>query len=276
MPELPEVETIRRALTERLATRMIVGVQVLTQRLRTELNPVSLNAAVGSVLGVRRRAKYLIVDFATEPAGATALQIHLGMTGALRIEPLGLAAGKHDHVIWSLDRGEQLVFHDPRRFGRVEAVRLGDDGWPPTFAHLGPEPLEQDFTAAALYAGSRGRTVTIKSWLMDQRNVVGVGNIYASEALFRAGIHPRRGAGQVSRPRYARLVTAIQAVLSEAIAAGGTRIRDFGGLDGSDGRFVRQLRVYGKSGNPCPTCGHPIRSLRLGGRATYYCPRCQR
>jgi formamidopyrimidine-DNA glycosylase len=221
------------------------------------------------ITAVRRRAKYLLVD--TAPGSAL---LHLGMTGVLRVLPPATPVGTHDHVDVALDSGRVLRFTDPRRFGCLLWQPAGTthellDG-------LGPEPLSEEFDGDFLFARSRGRSASVKTFLMDQRIVVGVGNIYAAEALFRAGIAPQRAAGRVSRERYARLAHAVKAVLAHAIARGGTTLRDFLSPDSEPGYFETELLAYGRGGEPCTTCGTPMKGAVLGGRATVWCARCQR
>ncbi len=271
MPELPEVETICRGLEPLLVGRRIAGVITRAGALRLPIDPGLDRALAGKVVQrVSRRAKYLLLD-----CGEGGIVIHLGMSGHLQVVPRGLAPGRHDHVDLLLDDGQALRFCDPRRFG-VLLWTPHDPRCHPLLAALGPEPFDLQVDGEYLFRCSRGRILSIKPFIMDQRIVVGVGNIYASEALFRAGIAPARAAGQVSRARYQRLVEAIREVLQEAIAAGGTTIRDFRGETGRPGYFARELKVYGRDGQPCPVCGRPIRQMRLGQRSTYFCPVCQK
>src|SRR5690606_6498948 len=221
------------------------------------------------IADVRRRAKYLLLDTA---AGSALL--HLGMSGSLRLLPGQAPAGPHDHVDLALDSGRVLRFTDPRRFGCLLWQAPGETH--PLLADLGPEPLEPGFDGDYLFALARGRRAPVKAFLMDQRTVVGVGNIYAAEALFLAGIHPARAAGRIARGRYAALAEAVKQVLAHAIDRGGTTLRDFLAPDGAPGYFEQQLLVYGREGQPCRSCGTRLRGSRLGQRATVYCPRCQR
>ncbi len=217
---------------------------------------------------VRRRAKYLLLD---TQAGSALL--HLGMSGSLRVLPADAPVRAHDHVDIVLDDGHALRFHDSRRFGCLLWQAAG--ACHPLLAGLGPEPLSEAFDGDYLFQRSRGRKVPVKSFLMDQAVVVGVGNIYAAEALFLAGIAPLRPAGQVSRARYAALAEAAQSILAHAIERGGTTLRDFIHPDGAPGYFAQELSVYGRAGRPCPRCGRPLKSARIGQRATVWCPRCQ-
>lgn len=270
MPELPEVETTCRGIAPHTVGRRICQVIVREARLR-HLVPRELpRVATGQVIhGVTRRAKYLLLDCATGH-----ILIHLGMSGNLRVLPATTAVGKHDHLDIVLDSDQCLRFTDPRRFGAVLWLE-GDPYQHALLRDLGPEPLSDAFTAQALVARAQGRKVAVKQFLMDSHVVVGVGNIYASESLFRAGVHPTRAAGNVSPARYARVVASVQYVLHAAIAQGGTTLRDFVGGDGQPGYFSQQLCVYGRAGEPCRTCGAAIKQLRQGQRSTYYCPRCQ-
>ncbi|TLM64494.1 MAG: bifunctional DNA-formamidopyrimidine glycosylase/DNA-(apurinic or apyrimidinic site) lyase [Deltaproteobacteria bacterium] len=271
MPELPEVETTRRALAPLLAARTLTGARVHNRALRWPV-PAGLGRTVAgrAVQVVERRSKYLLLRC----AGGT-LIVHLGMTGFLRVVPADEPRRKHDHVELLLDDGRALRFNDSRRFGAI--LWTADDPLAhPLLAGLGPEPFDAAFDAGYLAGRAAGRVVAVKPFLMDAKTVVGVGNIYASEALHRAGIDPRRAAGRVSRAAFERLVTAVRDVLSEAIAAGGTTIRDFVSSDGEPGYFRISLRVYGRGGEACAGCGAPIKQIRLGQRSTYFCAKCQK
>ncbi len=271
MPELPEVETVRRGIAPHLVGRRIRAVVVREPRLRLPVDPGLPAAVSGRIVdGVGRRGKYLLIA-----SGPGALLVHLGMSGSLRLVGRGAAPGRHDHVDLEFADGRILRFNDPRRFGLVV--------WVPEaplshrlLVHLGPEPLAPDWDGVRLHASARERRSAIKSVLMDARVVVGVGNIYASEALFRAGIHPARQACRISLARYEALAEAVKAVLAEAIEQGGTTLRDFVAEDGRPGYFKQSLAVYGRAGRPCPRCGRAIRELRLAGRSTFYCSVCQR
>jgi formamidopyrimidine-DNA glycosylase len=270
VPELPEVETTRRGLAPHLLGRTVVGLDVRQPRLRWPL-PAELRETLPGqrILDVERRAKYLLVH--TEPGSAL---LHLGMSGSLRVLPASTPVGAHDHVDWRLDSGQVLRFTDPRRFGSQLWQPRGQTH--PLLAGLGPEPLSDDFDGDLLWARSRGRKAAVKLLLMDQAVVVGVGNIYASEALFAAGIHPRRAAGAISRERYARLAEEVKRILAYAIRRGGTTLRDFISPDGLPGYFEQELFAYGREGEPCRVCDTPIRAIVLGQRSTFFCPRCQR
>ena len=269
MPELPEVETTRRGIAPHLEGVRIVRVQVRQPQLRWPVPAEVVHLRQAPVQAVRRRAKFLLIDL---PGGQ--LLIHLGMSGSLRVLPLGTPAGKHDHVDIELSSGLMLRLNDPRRFGSVLWTATPDHH--PLLDQLGPEPLEPGFDGAWLSARAAGRKQSVKTFIMDNRTVVGVGNIYAQESLFLAGIHPSRQAGRVSRARYDRLATSIREVLARAIQAGGTTLRDFTRADGQPGYFAQALSVYGRSGQPCLVCGTSLRATRHGQRATCYCPECQR
>ena len=271
MPELPEVETTRRGIEPWLVGRRVAAVEVREPRLRW---PVP--ADIGTLLPgqrlerVTRRGKFLLL---TCPAGH--LILHLGMSGSLRIAPADAPPEKHDHLDVVMDDGRCLRLRDPRRFGAA-LWSVDDPLNHPLLVHLGPEPLEDGFNAEWLHRLSRNRRVAVKSFLMNSRVVAGVGNIYASEALYLAGVHPARAAGRISIGRYARLVTSVRRVLADAIAAGGTTLRDFVDSSGSPGYFAQRLRVYGRSAEACERCGAPVRSRVIGQRSTFFCPRCQR
>ena len=272
MPELPEVETTRRGIAPHIEAQQVRDVVVRQASLRWPVPTVRLQGELcgATIVAVRRRGKYLLL----ESVVGTVL-VHLGMSGSLHVVDAGSGAGKHDHVDFMLANGRCLRLRDPRRFGAVLWTTR------PVERHkllrsLGPEPLDDVFDADHLFAGSRGRRIAVKAFIMDSRVVVGVGNIYASESLFMAGIHPKTAAGRIGRARYARLVSAIKQVLAAAIEQGGTTLRDFTNSEGKPGYFQQQLRVYGRSGEPCDVCGRTIRSLQLGQRNTFYCPSCQR
>lgn len=272
MPELPEVETTRRGIEPHLVGVRIREVIVRRHDLR---QPVSENLADiegRQILGVSRRSKYLLVEI---DDGSSVL-IHLGMSGSLRISDPAEAWKKHDHLALTLANGKQLRFHDPRRFGLVLRITGGDPMSHPLLKHLGPEPFDDAFDASFLKSACGRRNAAIKLVIMDAKIVVGVGNIYASEALFRAGIRPTTAAGKLTKPRCAKLVDAIRAVLTDSIEAGGTTLRDFLHADGEPGYFKQMLFVYGRKGEPCRVCGEAIRHAVLGQRATFWCPHCQK
>ncbi len=271
MPELPEVETTRRGIAPHLLGRTVTGVRVREPRLRWPVPPALAEGLAGRAIErIERRGKYLLLGNA---AGWALL--HLGMSGSLRVLRADTPPGKHDHLDLVLDDGRCLRLTDPRRFGA--ALWAGPDPQThPLLRSLGPEPLGPDFDAGYLHRRARGRRQAVKTFIMDSHTVVGVGNIYASESLFAAGIAPRRAAGQVSRERYAVLVEAIRTVLEAAIRSGGTTLRDFVDSEGRPGYFQQALAVYDRAGLPCRACGTPIAALRLGQRSSYWCPRCQR
>lgn len=274
MPELPEVETVRRGIEPHVLGRRIERVEVRERRLRWPI-PEGLETWLRgrTVRAVRRRGKYLLLELDDGPA-PDRLIVHLGMSGRLYLVKTPETLRKHDHLDLVLDDGAVLRFNDPRRFGAVlpwdGAVAEHD-----LLAGMGPEPLSDDFAPGLLHQRSRGRRQSVKSFIMDGRIVVGVGNIYASESLFRAGIRPGTAAGRISAPRYARLQQTIREVLQQAIAQGGTTLKDFVGGDGQPGYFAQELDVYGREGAPCRRCATPIRRRVLGQRATYYCGVCQ-
>ena len=270
MPELPEVETTRRGIEPHILGNTLTRVIVHNARLRWPV-PRTLSKALAGlkVESLERRGKYLLLGF---PAGTVIL--HLGMSGSLHLVDCNVAREKHDHVEFVFQDGQCLRLRDPRRFGAV-LYTTRDPEQHQLLANLGPEPLQRGFSGQHLYEHSRGKKVAVKLFIMNSKIVVGVGNIYANEALFLAGIHPKRVAGRLSAERYDRLVQAIKKVLRAAIKSGGTSLRDFTAGDGRPGYFQQKLNVYGKVGEPCPVCGTPIKHITLGQRATYYCPHCQ-
>ncbi len=270
MPELPEVETTRAGLAPHVEGRRVDAVTLRRPDLRWPIPPQITRELPGQrIHAVRRRAKYLLLEATT---GAALL--HLGMSGSLRVLPGDTPLRAHDHVDLRLEDGRVLRFNDPRRFGCLLWQPAGDVH--PLLRALGPEPLSDAFNGDALFALSRGRKAPVKTFLMDQAVVVGVGNIYAAEALFSAGIAPLRAAGSISRERYRRLAGAVKAILSHAIRRGGTTLRDFISPDGAPGYFEQELLVYGRGGEPCRRCGRPLRQASIGQRASVWCPRCQR
>lgn len=272
MPELPEVETTRRGIAPYLSGRRVTRLVVRERRLRWPV-PRALDRALpgATIEAVERRAKYLLL----RTSRGTAI-LHLGMSGSLRLAPPQAPAGPHDHVEIHFDRGPCLRLRDPRRFGALLWIAGADPLRHPLLRDLGPEPLSAQLGGDYLHARARGRHAAVKSLLMDGRVVAGLGNIYANEALFRAGIHPLRAAGRVSRERYERLAQAIRAVLLEALEQGGTTLRDFRNGADRPGYFQQRLRVYQRDGVPCVNCAAPVRRVRSGQRSTFYCPRCQR
>jgi formamidopyrimidine-DNA glycosylase len=270
MPELPEVETSRRGIAPYVAGQRIGKVDIRERRLRWPISDDMERRLTGATIeSVGRRAKYLLLN----TNNGTAI-VHLGMSGSVFIIENDTPAGVHDHFDIELDSGKSLRFRDPRRFGSLHWTDDTAGHW--LLRKLGPEPLEDAFSGDYLWSMSRGRRVAVKQFIMNAPIVVGVGNIYASEALFLAGIHPRRAAGRISKDRYQRLATTIKGVLQKAIDAGGTTLRDFYGGDGEAGYFQQELAVYGRGDEPCLQCGRPISVFVLGQRSTFYCKDCQR
>lgn len=270
MPELPEVEITLRGIRPHLHHQCVANVIIRTADLRWPIPPALPKLLPGETIrGVQRRAKYLLIAF-----DHGMLILHLGMSGSLRILPQGTPPQKHDHFDLLLDDGQLLRLRDPRRFGAV-LWHEGDIGEHPLLASLGPEPLGTAFDADYLYRATRSRNTAIKLALMDNHLVVGVGNIYANESLFRAGIRPQRVARKLTRPLCASLVQNVRAVLRAAIRQGGSTLRDFVHSDGSSGYFQQHYFVYGRTGEPCRRCGTPIKRIVLGQRASFYCPHCQ-
>ncbi len=270
MPELPEVETTRRGIAPHVEGRRITAVSLRETRLRWPV-PETLPACLTGQRchQVSRRAKYLLLRL-----DRGHLLLHLGMSGSLRVLPQGTAAEKHDHLDLALDNGQLLRLRDPRRFGAVLWLDEAPEAHP-LLARLGPEPLSDAFTPEGLQQACQGRKQAIKARIMDARTVVGVGNIYACEALFAAGIHPATPAGQLDLTALRRLHGAIRRILAQAIAAGDSTLKDFQQADGKPGYFSQQLFVYGRAGEPCHHCGRPIAQIRQQGRSSWFCPGCQ-
>ncbi|MCB1967635.1 MAG: bifunctional DNA-formamidopyrimidine glycosylase/DNA-(apurinic or apyrimidinic site) lyase [Candidatus Accumulibacter sp.] len=275
MPELPEVEVSRQGLLPHLSGQTIVGTVVRTPKLRHEI-PVGLDSRLSGlqVDAILRRGKYLLLDCASKRGGGWLL-IHLGMSGSLRLVPPATPAQKHDHVDLVF-KNTVMRLRDPRRFGALLWHEGAEVGAHPALAALGIEPLSDAFSGDWLHAATRGRRMPVKPLLMDSRLVVGIGNIYAAESLFRAGISPLRGAGRISLQRYRILTGAIRSTLEASIAAGGSTVRDYVHSDGGAGCFQLACAVYDRRGQPCPVCMTPIRTTRQAGRSTFYCPTCQR
>lgn len=271
MPELPEVETTRRGIEAHVRGRRIAKIVVREPRLRWPIaESLPARAENRRIVSVQRRGKYLLFCLENEAT----LILHLGMSGSLRLVTATEPPLAHAHLDIVLTGGPTLRYTDPRRFGSLH-WSSGDPQRHHLLAHLGPEPLSSAFHADYLHQLGHARRVSVKALLMDARVVVGIGNIYANEALYRAAIRPMRPAGRIGRARYARLVAAVKSVLAEAIAAGGTTLRDFTGSGGRPGYFRQRLEVYGRGGEPCYRCAGIIRMERRAQRATYYCPRCQ-
>ena len=274
MPELPEVETVRRGLAALLVGRTFVRVQVRRRDLRRPLSGDFAKRLVGRrITAVRRRAKYLQVVC----QDGTVLLVHLGMSGRLNFLRWPPPPRRpHDHVNFTFDDGGTLRFNDARRFGLMDLTDLAGLAQHPLLRDLGPEPLGPDCTPAMLSAALAGKATPIKAALLDQRVVAGLGNIYVCEALYRAGVSPLRPAHTLTGSRADRLVPEIRAVLEEAIAAGGSTLRDYVQASGELGRFQAQFRVYDREGEPCRRCGKPIKRIVQSGRSTFYCSRCQK
>ncbi|HEY8507251.1 MAG TPA: bifunctional DNA-formamidopyrimidine glycosylase/DNA-(apurinic or apyrimidinic site) lyase [Steroidobacteraceae bacterium] len=271
MPELPEVETTRRGVDPHVVGRRIVALQVHEPRLRWRVSDrMPAEVAGQRIRQTGRRAKYLLLELESGT-----MLVHLGMSGSLRVLPADTPRVLHDHFDLVLDSGVTLRFNDPRRFGSLHYT-TGDVHEHPLLKRLAPEPFDERFNGEYLYRATRGRRVAIKQLLMNSSVVVGVGNIYASEALFRARIRPRRQARTLSRQEAAALVRAVRTVLNLAIRVGGTTLRDFVGADGNPGYFRQKLYVYERAGKPCRRCGTRIRQFTQGQRSTYYCPGCQK
>ena len=270
MPELPEVETTRRGLEPLLRGRKVSAVIVHDARLRRPVDGNLARTLRGRALArISRRAKYLLFGF-----DSGSLIVHLGMSGSLRVVDAEVPRHPHDHVEIVFDGRRALRLRDPRRFGLM--LWTHDDPMNHDLLNaLGPEPSDPEFNAGYLYARAAGRRAAVKNFIMDAHVVVGVGNIYASESLFRAGIHPARAAGRISEDRYRRLVATICDVLEEAVAAGGTTLRDFAHNDGKPGYFGHNLKVYARTDAPCSVCRAPIKSRVIGQRSSFFCPRCQ-
>lgn len=269
MPELPEVEVTRQGIAPFLIDQKVVDLVIRNGALRWPVPDIAKQIIGQTIQQVRRRAKYLLIDTA---AGTTV--VHLGMSGSLRILPLGTPLEKHDHIDLVLANGRLLRFNDPRRFGAWLWCELPEEAHP-LLAKLGPEPLTPAFNAQQFAAALAGKTKAIKLCLMDNHIVVGVGNIYANEALFAAGIHPEAEAGKIDAERLTLLVTAVKQILAQAIKQGGTTLKDFTNAEGKPGYFAQQLHVYGRGGQSCSQCGLPLSEIRLGQRTTVFCGTCQ-
>jgi formamidopyrimidine-DNA glycosylase len=274
VPELPEVETLRQSLARHLPGRRIIGISVRQPRLRERVNAARLRRLIvgRKVCGLRRRAKYLLVDLVDD----SVLIVHLGMSGRLSLSTPRAPLHPHDHIRFRLDDGRELRFRDPRRFGLIDALTAAQAQTDARLARAGREPLDPTLRADWLWRSSRGVKRAIKTWLMDGGVVAGLGNIYANEALFRAGIKPQLEAGKLSLPRCTKLVEEIRATLAEAITQGGSTLRDFVNTAGQPGYFQQHYWVYGRSGEPCRRCGAPITQIKQGQRSSFYCRHCQK
>jgi formamidopyrimidine-DNA glycosylase len=271
VPELPEVETTRRGIEPHVAGRRIERLAVHDRRLRWPVDLAMIAAVAGTAIRrAGRRAKYLLLE-----TDAGTLILHLGMSGSLRVMPAATPRVIHDHVDIELDSGQTLRFNDPRRFGSL-MFTTGDPAQHPLLKSLAPEPLEDEFDGEYLWKVTRRRAVAIKQLIMNSRLVVGVGNIYASEALFRARVRPRRAARNLSRAECNKLARAIKATLAMAVKVGGTTLRDYVGVDGNPGYFRQKLYVYERAGKPCRVCGKAVKQFTQGGRSTYWCANCQK
>ncbi len=269
MPELPEVEVSRLGITPHMLGETIKSIRIHQPQLRWRVPDEVMLAEHQVICEITRRSKYLII---TTAVGSIIL--HLGMSGNLRVIDNSVPLKKHDHIEIELENGKVLRLNDPRRFGACLWQNPNEQH--ATFAKLGPEPLTDDFDVEYLYEKSRNRKTAIKQFLMDNAIVVGVGNIYANESLFKAGINPKREAGKISKKRYQLLVPIVKQTLSDAITQGGTTLKDFAQTDGKPGYFAQQLLVYGRKGEPCVTCNTQLTEIRQGQRSTVYCKKCQK
>ncbi|HAS6349064.1 TPA: bifunctional DNA-formamidopyrimidine glycosylase/DNA-(apurinic or apyrimidinic site) lyase [Vibrio vulnificus] len=268
MPELPEVEVSRMGITPHLLNQTIQSLIFRTPKLRWVI-PSELKKLQGQVIRhIGRRAKYLIIE--TDVGSAI---VHLGMSGSLRVLDADFPAGKHDHVDLKLSNGKVLRYNDPRRFGAWLYAAPNEDH--SVLGNIGPEPLTDVFDGAYMFEKAQGKRVAVKQFIMDNKIVVGVGNIYASESLFRSRILPTRTTMSLSAEEWQRLVSHIKQTLQTAIEQGGTTLKDFSQADGKPGYFAQELQVYGKAGEPCPECGEAIQELKIAQRNTFFCPRCQ-
>lgn len=274
MPELPEAENIGRALGRAMTGRTIVRVEVFSPAMREPLTPLLSAGLEGlSVAGVRRRGRYVIAEL----SDGRALLMHFGMSGVVRVEDAGIPRRKHEHVFLHLDDGRAFRFECTRRFSVLKVCALPRPGGiPAELGGFGPEPLTEEFDGGYLYRASRGKSGSVKCFLMDNAVVPGIGNIYATEALFAAGISPLRPVGKLTRKECTELVSESKRILSRAIELGGSSISDFLNVDGSEGKFAQEIEVYGRAGQPCMKCGTEIVAQRIGGRTSAYCPDCQK
>lgn len=269
MPELPEVEVSRLGITPHIYQQTVKNVNIYNGSLRWPV-PEQVKLLAGQhILGVERRAKYLLLN-----TNAGTAILHLGMSGKLRVVDKSVPLEKHDHIELEFANGKVLRMNDPRRFGAFLWQKNGEQH--ELLSKLGPEPLTDDFDDNRLYKLSRKRTGAVKNFIMDNHIVVGVGNIYANESLFKAGIDPRKPAGKVSKTKYQRLTQEIKLTLARAIEQGGTTLKDFTQSDGKPGYFAQELLVYGRAGEPCVTCGEPLLEEKIGQRATVFCQYCQK
>ncbi len=271
MPELPEVETTRRGIQPHVHQQKVTQVIIHNRKLRWPVTRTLESNLTGQTISkLNRRAKYLLFE-----TNRGSMILHLGMSGSLRIVDIQDEVKKHDHAEFHFDNGKILRFNDPRRFGSIHWTTRAVDKHK-LLEPLGPEPLEDGFDSNYLFQQSRNRKVAIKNFIMNSHIVVGVGNIYASESLYLAGIHPKRAANKVSKARYEKLATTIKQVLAAAIESGGSTLNDFIKPDGQPGYFQHHFSVYGKTGEPCENCGQPIKQITLGQRSTFFCSSCQK
>ena len=269
MPELPEVETTKRGLEPLILNRRILSAHIYKKKLRWEIPSHLIETLKQKTIhNISRRAKYLLIELSDGQ-----LVIHLGMSGSMSVAPSSEPLKKHHHFELKLDNFTSIRFHDPRRFGSI--LWQDNNNQLKLLSDLGPEPLSYDFNDEVLYYASTGRSKNIKSFIMDSKVVVGVGNIYASESLFLAGISPKRVSGKTSKSRYETLTKSIKKILTDAINNGGTTLNDFSNVDGSPGYFAQILSVYDRDGMPCMRCNGKIKRIIQNQRATYYCPKCQ-
>jgi formamidopyrimidine-DNA glycosylase len=273
MPELPEAENIGRALKTNLVNQEIAKVEVFSPKMRTSLLPLLDAKLEGlTIVDVRRRARYLVVDLSDKRA----LLMHFGMSGVVRIEDESVPKRKHEHVFIHLKNGKIFRFECTRRFSLLECVTLGEDNWPLALANLGVEPLEENFTSQYLFEKSRKVKGAVKNFIMDNNVVTGIGNIYATEVLFACKIHPQRPASSLSKTECDNIVKYAKKILTRAIELGGTTISDFQNVDGSEGKFVQELNIYGKKGQKCVVCNSIVETVTVGGRTSAFCPNCQK
>lgn len=276
MPELPEVEVVKRGLRPHLLDKTITGVSCSGKRLRV---PVPIDEMAASLPGrkvvdIRRRAKFLIILF----DDGMQQVIHLGMTGKIGIFSTGEAAQPHDHVVWHLDGNTEMRFNDVRRFGSLHLLKPdeADELEKTVIRNTGPEPFDPSFNGTYLHKKAQGKSKPVKSFIMDNSTVAGIGNIYANESLYAAGIRPTKPSGRVSKKKWQQLTDEIRKVLLFAIECGGSTISDFIGASGEQGYFQVNFKVYGKKDQPCPCCSEPLKQVKIGGRASFFCPKCQR
>ena len=277
MPELPEVETTRRGIEPHLKTRVIKEIIIRQANLRWPIPGHIVSTYPGQeITAINRRGKYLLLNTQNKQAARSTLMFHLGMSGSLRIVNQSVAPRKHDHIDFVLDNNTILRFHDPRRFGSILECPAHQPLSHNLLDKLGPEPLSDAFSGEYLFQKSRHRSLAIKNFIMNSHIVVGLGNIYATEALHEAGIHPLRSSGKISLRRYITLVQHAKKIIAEAIQQGGTTLRDFVNSSGNPGYFQQQLKAYGRENQPCLHCQTPIRKLKQNQRSSWYCPQCQR